>query len=146
MKKHFVPLVLVLVILAASLLGCDSSEGEEESLVGSYTATQVNGRPLPCHAYQVVFDDQAIDIEMREGTLIIRADMTFRLTNFFLSANGDFDNNEDGDYTVSGSTIRFFPSERDSYSGTVRGDIIEVTYPDPFFGQGSDYTVLFEKQ
>ena len=146
MKKHLVPLLLVLVILTPSLLGCDSSEGEEESLVGSYTATQVNGRPLPAQAFEAMLSGGTTQVDMLRGTLLLRADMTYRLDSDFRINDQDVDGNDDGDYTVSGNTIRFFPPEEQSYSGTVRGDNIEVRFPDPLFGQGADYTVLFEKQ
>lgn len=127
MKKQLGPLLLVLVCLGLGFLGCDSSEDDQASLIGSYAATQVNGRALPAQAFQVVLGNETFQADLFQGTLLLRVDMTYRLDRDF-RVNENIDDNDDGDYSVSGRTTRFFPEDEEGYSGTIRGNVIEATF------------------
>lgn len=114
-------LALSLLTFGLVLSGCDSSEGEDDSLVGSYTAVEAEGESLPTEVNRGESEcsggrDRIYVVD--SGLLNLRENMTFSfsITQESFCEGSDHVEAEtataSGDYGVSGGDVTFVMSER----------------------------------
>ena len=122
-KFLFLCLALLLPLTAC---GDDGPTDPTQSAVGTYTLVQVNGSPVPALLGQ--FEEGRVDV--LSGTLTLRNDKSYtEMVNLrFTPTTGVVQTipvNEDGTFTVTGSTVQFKTSDGDTYSGTLSGNTLE---------------------
>ncbi|HVF38464.1 MAG TPA: hypothetical protein VM939_01100 [Gemmatimonadaceae bacterium] len=127
----FVATSMLTVLSACS--GGDGNTGPEETAVGTYLLTSVNGSTLPV----TIFQTNEGRIEVTSGEMVLRSDGTYReRVGIRILLNGgptEIDEAvENGTYSVVGTQITFnVPATVDdpafSYTGAVSGDVLTYT-------------------
>jgi hypothetical protein len=144
--------------LGVAACGDDNGTGPG-GISGTYTLQTVNGQGLPFTMFDGEVDDGqggTFDVLLRilSGSVTLNSNNTYRARlDFDFRIDGQpcagcvEDDDEEGTFSVSGSTITFDPEDDDPQTATVSGNTITVSFQEDVDEDGEDetYTLVFRK-
>lgn len=114
----------VLALLGVTTVACggarpDGAVAPGDPLVGSYTATTINGTAIPGR----VVNNQGVALEVRSGSFEFRADGTCRSVMVFVAPNGsEMVRDVEATYIREDGTLTMQWEGAGTTTGTLRGD------------------------
>lgn len=97
---------LPLLLIAATAVACGDAVGPE-TIVGDYSLTSVNDKPIPAIMFPADSTPNGIDFLLTRATLSLRADGTYSAVTCYDFVPGDCtaSRHENGRYDVVGDTV-----------------------------------------